>query len=39
MQTLKRLFTRSGSLTNKYIAGRSIPYIAPFKLFLIISAL
>ncbi len=39
LQTLKLLFTRPGSLTNEFLGGRSVSYIAPFKLFLIVSAL
>lgn len=38
-KTLLSLLFRPGFLTNEYIAGRRVRYIAPFKLFLFASAL
>jgi hypothetical protein len=36
--TLKALLLRPGFLTNEYLAGRRVPYIAPLRLYLWISA-
>src|SRR5579862_1548148 len=37
--TLRPLFTQPGLLTNEYIAGRRARYVAPFRLYFIISAI
>jgi hypothetical protein len=39
LATLRPLLLRPGFLTAEYLAGRRAPYIAPMKLFLIVSAL
>jgi len=38
IRTLRMLFTRPGFLSVAYIEGRRMPYLAPFKLFLLANA-
>jgi hypothetical protein len=38
LRTLTKLFRRPGYLTAAYVGGRRMPYLAPFKLFLVANA-